>query len=55
MPWTPDEATQHTKQADTPEKRAKWAAVANSALRRQLSEQSAIRMANSAVKGESDA
>ena len=51
MPWTPSEATAHTKAADTPAKQAKWAAVANDALRRGLSEAAAIRSANAVVKG----
>lgn len=51
MPWKPSDATEHTHEADTQKKQERWAAVANNALRRGLSEASAIRMANSAVKG----
>ncbi len=32
MPWTPEDSTKHSKKADTPNKRKRWAAVANSVL-----------------------
>jgi len=36
MPWKPSDAQEHTKAADTPEKQKRWAAVANSVLKRCL-------------------
>jgi len=56
MPWKPEDATEHTKKADTPAKRKRWAAVANSALEkckgdRKACEASAIRQANSVISG----
>lgn len=51
MPWKPKDATKHTKKADTPEKRRRWAKIANHSLERGQSEASAIRQANAAVKG----
>lgn len=49
MPWTPAEATKHTKKADSDVKKRQWAHVANSVLKGGASEASAIREANSAV------
>lgn len=51
MPWTPSQAKGHTKKADTPEKREKWAKVANSALEKYHDEGKAIAVANAAVAG----
>lgn len=48
-PWTPAQAKSHTKKADTPEKKEKWAKVANSALKQYGDEGKAIRIANAAV------
>ena len=51
MPWTPGDAKSHTKAANTPAKAAKWAAIANSVLKKNRDEGMAIRVANDAVKG----
>ena len=51
MPWTPGDAKRHSKSADTPAKAAKWAAIANSVLKKNHDEGMAIRVANDAVKG----
>jgi hypothetical protein len=51
MPWTATDAKRHTKKANTPEKASLWARIANQALRKGASEGSAIRQANSAIKG----
>ena len=50
MPYAPKDAKRHTKAADTPKKERQWAHVADSALKRGSSEESAIRQANAAVK-----
>jgi hypothetical protein len=50
MPWKPGSALKHTRKAKTPKKRRQWAAVANSALKRGMSEGAAVRMANGVVK-----
>lgn len=57
MPWTAADATRHTKEADTPEKKKLWADTANSALERckekggstEHCEGSAVRQANAVV------
>lgn len=49
MPWTPGDAVKHSKSADTPAKRAQWAAVANSVLKKTGDDGKAIRAANSVV------
>jgi uncharacterized protein YdaT len=49
MPWKSKDAQRHTHKANTPKRRRQWAHVANSALRRGLSERSAIRMADAAI------
>ena len=57
MPWEPSDALEHTKKADTPEKRELWASTANSRLEtcvkeggdRKECEASAVRVANAAV------
>ena len=36
MPWGPEDAARHDKDADTPKKRRQWAHIANSALKRAL-------------------
>ena len=50
MPWKAASAKKHTKKATTPKKKRQWSKVANSALKRGVSEGAAIRMANAAVK-----
>jgi hypothetical protein len=54
MPWTPEDAERHTKLANTPKKQEQWADVANSALERGLSEQSAIEEADAVVRHTSE-
>lgn len=50
MPYTPDDATRHTKKATTPKLKKTFSTVANKVLIRGGSEASAIRIANAAVK-----
>jgi len=49
MPWTAKSASTKTAKADTPAKKKRWAAVANSALRRTGNDGLAIREANGVV------
>lgn len=49
MPWTADDAEQHTRKADTPAKRELWARVANRTLEQTGDEDRAIREADAAV------
>jgi hypothetical protein len=50
MPWTAAEATSHTKKANTPERRKKWAKIANAALKTYNgNEGKAIATANAAM------
>ena len=49
MPWSPSDATKHTKAADTTKLKEMWADTANRALM-EHDEGTAIRIANSAVK-----
>jgi len=52
MPWKPKDAARHTKAANTPEKRKRWARIANSILKESGGDEGkAIRLANVAVKG----
>lgn len=51
MPWTPKEATSHTKKASSPRRKKVWAEVANEVLSSGKSEGSAIRIANSVIRG----
>lgn len=58
MPWKPEDAPRHDKDANTPKKRRQWAHIANSALKRALekgepkkdAEVSAIRQASGTVE-----
>lgn len=50
MPWKPGDASRHIRKAKSPTSRKQWSEVANSALRRGASEDSAIRQANAAVR-----
>ena len=50
MPWTPSDATKHTKEANTTEAQKTWAKVANAALKKHGDEAKAIRIANAAIK-----
>ena len=49
MPFSPDDATKHTRKASTDARKRQWADVANSALKRGDSDTSAIRQANAVV------
>jgi uncharacterized protein YdaT len=49
MPWSPKDATRHTKKASTPKKKRQFAKVANEVLDRTGDEGRAIRTANAAV------
>jgi uncharacterized protein YdaT len=51
MPWTAsDGPSRHTKRANSPAKRKKWAGVANAVLKKSGDEGKAIRIANAMVK-----
>jgi len=50
MPWSPQDATRHTKKAKSAKAKRQWSKVANSALKSGASEGSAVRQANAAVK-----
>lgn len=51
MPWTSsDGPRRHTKRANSPAKRKKWAAVANAVLKSSGDEGKAIRIANAMIK-----
>jgi uncharacterized protein YdaT len=50
MPWTPEDAGGKTKKANTPKKRRQWSHIANGALERGASEQSAIMQASGVLK-----
>lgn len=50
MPWKPNDGpSRHTKKANTPAKKAQWAATANSVLGKSGDEGKAVRVANAAV------
>jgi len=49
MPWKASDAKGHTRKAASPTAKRQWAKVANSALRRGLSEGAAVREANAVV------
>lgn len=49
MPWAPEDASKHTKKADTPAKQRRWAEIANRTLEEHGDEGRAIRTANAAV------
>jgi hypothetical protein len=51
MPWTPAQASQKTKKANTPKKRRQWRDVANGVLAKTGDEGRAIREANAVVRG----
>lgn len=49
MPWTPDDASRHTKMADTTKRARMWADVANKELAKHGDDGAAIRAANAVV------
>ena len=49
MPWTPEDATKHTKKADSPKEQRQWAAVADSVRAKGASDASAIKQANAVI------
>lgn len=49
MPWTPDDATSHTKKATTENAKRRWAEIANQVLERTGDEGRAIREANAVI------
>jgi len=49
MPWTENDAEQHTRKATTSELKELWAKVANESLKRTGDEGRAIREANAVV------
>lgn len=50
MPWSPDDAPQHTAKAATPKLRELWAKVANERLEAGDSDAAAIRQANAVIE-----
>jgi uncharacterized protein YdaT len=50
MPWTAKAAKRHTRKAKSPTAKRQWAHVANSMLKRGMSEGRAIAAANAVVK-----
>lgn len=50
MPWTPKEASKHTKKADTAKEKKQWSKVANKVLKSTGDDAKAIRIANASVK-----
>jgi hypothetical protein len=50
MPWTPDQATEHTHLADTPRRKRMFAHVANQELERTGDDGEAVRIANGVLK-----
>lgn len=51
MPWSSDSGpARHSKKANTPAKKQKWASVANDVLERTGDEGRAVRAANAVVK-----
>lgn len=49
MPWSPADAKQKTKKADTPKKQRQWSAVANKTLEKTGDDGAAIKTANGVV------
>lgn len=49
MPWTPKDATRHTKKAKSAKSKRQWSDVSNSILKRTGDEARAVRGANAAV------
>jgi hypothetical protein len=49
MPWSPKDASKHTKKADTPGEKTKWARTANEVLKSSKNEGKAVRVANAAI------
>lgn len=49
MPWSANESKGHTRKANTPKKKSKWAAIANGILKESGDEGKAIRIANASV------
>jgi len=50
MPWSPSDASRHTKRAKTSKQKRQWSHIADSALKRGESEGAAIRMASGVIK-----
>lgn len=50
MPWTPKDASRHTKKAKSAKHKRQWAHVADSVLRKTGDEGAAVRAANGVVK-----
>jgi hypothetical protein len=49
MPWTPDDATSHTKKATSEKAKRRWAEIANQVLEKTGDEGRAIREANAVI------
>jgi hypothetical protein len=49
MPWSAEDASSHTKQADTPKRKRMWSHAANSVLESTGDEGRAVRAGNAAV------
>lgn len=50
MPWSPGDATRHTRKAKSGAAKKQWSSTANAVLAKGGSEGSAVRIANAAVK-----
>lgn len=50
MPWTKNDASKHTKKADTAKEKSAWTKVANETLKKTGSDAKAVRLANYVVK-----
>lgn len=50
MPWSPDDAIKHTKQAHTRAQRKLWSRVANMSYKKHHDEARAIREANATLQ-----
>ncbi len=50
MPWTPKQATKHTKKAKSPKAKRQWAHIADQVLAKTGDEARAIRTASGVIK-----
>ena len=50
MPWTPEDATRHTKKANTPKKRRMWADIATRLKEAGKPDSEVVTIANGVIK-----
>ena len=50
VPWTPSQASKHTKKAKSPRDKRQWRDIANSVLAKTGDDATAIRTANGVIK-----